>query len=264
MDHDTRYENARRFIPPRRRVLDYGCGSGDFLQYVAADIVEGVGVDLDRDRIAQAARQNKHPHIRYLCADARSNLPFPANYFDVITALGVLEHVGPEQLYLDEFFRVLRPGGHVVIDVPSKGPFRWMDVGNIKYNFPRLHRWFYLHVVRDPNHYRRHFSGDAKMFGQFSKEAEEHKHYGNKDIKDLLGSRFKVVDQFNYGLFYELIQFNEVLVTKLLHFKGRRLFSALIELDCRIPSFLARANLVVHALRAGEGGMALDVGKGVQ
>lgn len=264
MAYQNRYANEKRFVPKNTKVLDYGCGSGDFLRYIAPDIIEGVGVDLDQELVSQAARQNKYSNIRYICADARSYLPFPRNTFDVITALGVLEHVGPEQKYMEEFYRVLRPGGQIVIDVPSKGPFRWMDVGNIKYNFPRLHKWFYLRVVRDPDYYHRHFSGEAKMFGQFSKEATQHKHYGKKEIDELLGSRFNRIDQFKYGLFYELIQFIEVLVTRSLHVNWGRFFTGLMEKDCQIQSFLARANVVIHA-RAAEGvGTPAQSGEGVQ
>lgn len=246
----TRFDDARRLIPARSRVLDYGCGRGGFLQYIAADIPQGVGVDLDRVLAAGAAATSKHLNISYLCGDARCGLPFPDNSFDVIAALGVLEHVGPEEPYMKEFQRVLRPGGHLVVEVPSKGPFRWADIGNMKYKLPTLHRWFYLYVARQPEYYKDHFSNEAKMFGQFSREATQHRHYGRSELAGLLGNEFIIVKQTKYGFFFELIQLAEVLAINAFRWHGQQFFARLLEHDCRLTSFWGRANTVFVARSA--------------
>jgi SAM-dependent methyltransferase len=243
----TRFDNARRLIPARRSVLDYGCGAGEFLQYIAGDISQGVGIDLDRSLIAGATEKSGHRNIAYICGNARWGLPFPDSTFDVVTALGVLEHVGPEKPYLEEFYRVLRAEGHLVLDVPAKGPFRWADIGNVKYNFPRLHKWFYIHVARQPEYYHQHFGSGANMFGQFSREAREHRHYGKREISHLLGSEFTIVEHIEYGLFFELIQLVEIVATKALRWDGNQWFARLLEQDCKVPSFLASANMIVLA-----------------
>jgi len=242
---NTRFDNAQRLIPAGSRLLDYGCGRGEFLQYIAANISQGVGVDLDSALAAGAAARSKQLNVSHLCGDARCGLPFPDSSFDVIAALGVLEHVGPEEPFIKEFYRVLRPGGYLVVDVPSQGPFRWADIGNIKYNLPTLHRWFYLYVARQPQYYHEHFSPDGAMFGQFSREATQHRHYGRSDLSRLLGKNFTMLQQTKYGFFFEFIQLAEVLATKALRWQGHQFFGWLMEHDCRLTSFWGRANTVV-------------------
>jgi SAM-dependent methyltransferase len=225
-------------------VLDFGCGSGRFLQEIGCGIGQGIGVDLDRRLIEGAARCNQFHHVQYLCADAKAGLPFDEERFNVIVAFGVLEHVGPEQPYIQEFHRLLRSDGRLVIDVPSNGPFRVFDIGNIKYNFPRLHRWFYHHVARQPEYYEEHFGHGAPMYGQFSREASEHKHYTASNLAAIAAPWFTMERQARYGLFFELIQFMEVLASKPFGRNRARFFSWLLEQDCRLVSPIGRANIV--------------------
>jgi SAM-dependent methyltransferase len=234
-------------MPTGARVLDYGSGDGSFLQYVAEDVRGGVGVDLDEHLVAEANRKNRYAHIRYVCADARCGLPFAGNDFDVITALGVLEHVGPERPYIEEFLRVLRPAGTLVIEVPSKGLFRWLDVGNIKYRFPALHRWFYVYVARQPERYARSFGHGGSLYGQFSRDATQHKHYGLTEIAGLLDPRFEVRRYFKYGIFFELIQFLEIIAAQGARVTDTRMFRTLLNWDCKIRGPLAGANLALCA-----------------
>lgn len=225
-------------------MLDYGCGSGDFLQTVGDRIDEGIGIELDSRLVEQAKLSNRFSHIRYVQADAKSSLPFEDGRFDVIVVFGVLEHVGPERPYIQEFYRLLRPRGILVVEVPSNGPFRMFDVGNVKYNFPRLHRWFYYHVARQGKYYEKTFGPDADMFGQFTKEARQHKHYSTNELVQTLEPYFKLERHAHYGLFFELIQFVEVLACKPLGRSRAKLFSYLMEQDCKLVPPIGRANIV--------------------
>jgi SAM-dependent methyltransferase len=232
-------------LSERVSVLDYGCGSGHFLQAVSKDIAEGIGVDFDGNLIERANENNRSPNIRYVQADAKAEgLPFEPEHFDLIVALGVLEHVGPEAPYIEEFHRLLRKDGHLVIEVPSNGPFRAFDIGNIKYNFPKLHRWFYCYVARQPEYYEKTFGDDAPMFGQFSREAKEHKHYRVQQLKAIAEPYFELQRYGHYGFFFELIQFLQVLVCKPFGKSWSPLFSFLLTQDCKILSPLGRANIV--------------------
>jgi SAM-dependent methyltransferase len=238
------HEFCRALLTKQTSLLDYGCGSGQFLQLVGDKIGEGVGIDLDARLVEKAASDNRFPNVRYLRADASANLPFENGRFDVIVTFGVLEHVGPERPYIQEFHRLLRPGGSLVIAVPSMGPFRMFDIGNIKYNFPYLHRWFYYHVARQPEYYERTFGADAPMFGQFSRSATRHNHYGANDLVSLTAPYFRMDRYRHYGLFFELIQFAEVVVCKPFGLSRVKLFAYLIEQDCKLLSPLGRANIV--------------------
>jgi SAM-dependent methyltransferase len=241
---ETTYPPIRNLLTKNASVLDFGCGDGHFLQEVGDQIGEGIGIDLDKSLIEEAARCNRFPNVRYMYADAKGGLPFDAGRFDVIGAFGVLEHVGPEQPLLQELHRLLRPGGRLVIAVPSLGPFRVFDVGNVKYNYPRLHKWFYYHVAHQKEYYDERFGPEAEMFGQFSKEAERHKHYSARNLADVAAPWFVMENHVHYGVFYELIQFCEVLACKPFGRTHACLFSWLTAQDAKLLSPFGRANVV--------------------
>lgn len=68
------------------------------------------------------------PNLEYINVDLNSplamikiditNVPFKDNYFDVILCSHVLEHVMDDQLAMRELFRVLKPGGWAILQVP--------------------------------------------------------------------------------------------------------------------------------------------------
>jgi SAM-dependent methyltransferase len=227
-----------------RVVLDYGCGSGTLLREIADRIGEGIGVDLDERLIAEARQRNSFSHIRFIHGDAKTMLPFDDGSFDVITAMGVLEHVGPETPILEELHRVLRPDGYLVVEVPSKGLFRIFDVGNIKYRLPRLHRWFYYYVARRPKYYEENFGPQAPMFGQFSRDANRHKHYSTGELREIAAPWFRMEHHIYHGVFYELIQFTEIVVNRPLGKAGSGFFSWLARQDDKLVSPNGGANVV--------------------
>lgn len=120
--------------------LDCGCADGG---YTAALVDLGaesaVGIDTQEERIVQARdRERTHPTVRFLCASAES-LPFPEAAFDNVLLNEVLEHVTDEAQTLREIYRVLRPGGYLIISSPNRWfPFEGhgMQIGQHKINIP--------------------------------------------------------------------------------------------------------------------------------
>ena len=100
-------------IPADCRLLDLGCGdSACLLRQVAPRIEQGIGVDF-KVKAMQAENWQTLP-LRLTTA-----LPFADDSFDRVTMLAVLEHLEHEQLILQEVRRVLKPGGKLVLTVPS-------------------------------------------------------------------------------------------------------------------------------------------------
>lgn len=67
---------------------------------------------------------------RYAGKVARADVtavPFPADSFDALICIHVLEHVVDDQKAMAEFFRVLRPGGQAIIAVPTYGARTFED-----------------------------------------------------------------------------------------------------------------------------------------
>ena len=99
---------------PGRRVLDLGCRDGALTQ-AYLDGNEVVGVDADRDALAEAAGLGIETHW----ADLDQPLDLDAESFDVAVAGELLEHLRDPQRLVGEVRRVLRPGGTFVASVPN-------------------------------------------------------------------------------------------------------------------------------------------------
>jgi len=94
------------------KVLDFGCGIGDFLQYRPAT----VGVDINEKNIAYC---QSHGLSAKLIVDGR--IPFKDNFFDLVVMDNVLEHIPAADVdaTLNEVVRVLQSEGTVVVGVPG-------------------------------------------------------------------------------------------------------------------------------------------------
>jgi SAM-dependent methyltransferase len=132
-----RMELFRRLVGgPGRRVLDLGCRYGA-LTRAYAEGNDVVGVDVDRDALAEAAKLG----IETRWADVEQPLPFEDESFDVVVAGELLEHVRDPERLVAEARRLLRPGGRLVGSVPNA--FRLMN---------RLRFLAGLPPERDPTH----------------------------------------------------------------------------------------------------------------
>lgn len=97
------------------RVLDIGCGIGAFLGRFLKVTPHVFGVEVDRERAVLAGRVT--PGVVQAVGE---HLPFRSGAFDVVLLHEVLEHVDDDRQVLAEAWRVLRPGGRLVIFVPNR------------------------------------------------------------------------------------------------------------------------------------------------
>jgi SAM-dependent methyltransferase len=112
---NERPELFRRAVGgPGRRVLDLGCRTGA-LTRAYLDGNEVVGVDVDREALAEAAELGIETHW----ADLDAPLPFEPESFDVAVAGEVLEHIRDPGRLLEDVRALLRPGGLLVGSVPN-------------------------------------------------------------------------------------------------------------------------------------------------
>jgi SAM-dependent methyltransferase len=98
------------------RVLELGCGTGEFTRRVAPEGARLVALDLSADLLAKA-RARVLSGARFLRGDAQ-RLPFRAGAFDVVYGCSILHHLDVETA-LGEARRVLRPGGQLVVSEPN-------------------------------------------------------------------------------------------------------------------------------------------------
>ncbi|MDB5693447.1 MAG: hypothetical protein JWO81_2510 [Alphaproteobacteria bacterium] len=115
--HIERYDFARRFIGSGR-VLDCACGVGYGSHRLLAgggDTLRVTGVDIDESAVAYARANFVDPRLGYLCADAAT---FDAEPFDAIVSFETIEHVVDPERLIDNFVRLLAPGGLLIASVP--------------------------------------------------------------------------------------------------------------------------------------------------
>lgn len=121
----------------RGRVLDVGCGPGLMTRALAERGWEVCGIDLLEPAVAQAReeadRSEWGPRAHYAAGDADA-LPFAPAAFDAVIAMGVLEYLPDATRFVAEMRRVLRPGGLLVVAVPS-------SVAPFHVSFTVLHRF---------------------------------------------------------------------------------------------------------------------------
>ena len=92
-------------------VLDVGCGEGALLRHLSAlQGLERHGVDISAPSIEMAAKAG--PDVLFVVANADRFLPYADHSFDFVTSIDA-------RVNADEFARVLRPGGLVLVAVPA-------------------------------------------------------------------------------------------------------------------------------------------------
>jgi SAM-dependent methyltransferase len=96
--------------------LDVGCGDGHFAAACLGRTLEA-GIDPSAVSAAEAARAGAY---RQVYVGSAAQLPFPDGSFASVVSNCVLEHIPPLDESLAEIGRVLRPGGRLVITVPSE------------------------------------------------------------------------------------------------------------------------------------------------
>ena len=98
------------------RVLDVGCGPGNFTRTFAAEIGDGlvVGVDASRTMLARAVRETTAHNVAYVRGDA-SALPFQDGSFEAVCCFAALYLIEQPMRAVSEIARVLRPGGRLAL-----------------------------------------------------------------------------------------------------------------------------------------------------
>ena len=97
-----------RYVPLEgKRVLDIGCGLGEYVANFRRFTKEAYGMDVDAPRLQEGRRRG----IDNLLLAAAEGLPFAEGSFDVIVVNEVIEQVGDDGRTLRDAWRVLRRGG---------------------------------------------------------------------------------------------------------------------------------------------------------
>jgi ubiquinone/menaquinone biosynthesis C-methylase UbiE len=119
-------ETARTLGIPQRRdnALDFGCGVGRLTRALAGHFAQCVGVDISAPMLARAEELNREcERCRFVLNTSDDLSKFEPGSFDLVYSKYVLQHLPGRAVvraYVSEFMRVLRPGGLLVFQLPSK------------------------------------------------------------------------------------------------------------------------------------------------
>jgi SAM-dependent methyltransferase len=100
------------------RVLDIGCGSGQFIKILVQSLgsFDSVtGVDVDASALQQAGTIFQGEVFRFIQTSSQC-LPFEDGSFDFVTISKALHHVEDDRKTLEEMRRVLKQGGYFLIN----------------------------------------------------------------------------------------------------------------------------------------------------
>ncbi|MCA9408399.1 MAG: class I SAM-dependent methyltransferase, partial [Candidatus Omnitrophica bacterium] len=150
-----------------KRSLDIGCGAGFICALLQEQGYAVHGNDISQKAIELA--KSKIPQGQFHLSQPDGQLKYPDEHFDLITCLGVLEHIPQPEPVLKECLRVLKKDGYVLFIVPnSRNPYFWFGGTEQIEEHPRsLKQWSELftnhgfsiiNVTKDPGptYHRQH------------------------------------------------------------------------------------------------------------
>jgi ubiquinone/menaquinone biosynthesis C-methylase UbiE len=127
----SRYVSVKDFVGRGKRVLNVGCGDGEYNLFLKTRFDEVIGVDVNESDLLIAREVNSRKGIKYIKCGAE-NLPFSDNYFDEVICVDVIEHVRDDKKALKEMNRVLKKDGKLILTVPNKNyPFSYDPINYI-------------------------------------------------------------------------------------------------------------------------------------
>jgi SAM-dependent methyltransferase len=123
-----------------KKVLDYGCGLGLFLNLLSKVSSETHGFDLS-SHFDEFIRRNGHSFYS-------DSSDIPTDYFDVVVSFDTLEHVEKPKEFLSSIFNCLSENGVLVIGLPNFDDFTKKLVPDYRKFFYHLsHLWFFRRDV---------------------------------------------------------------------------------------------------------------------
>jgi SAM-dependent methyltransferase len=127
LESRTEYVEAARHVPTGARVLDIGCGPGEFRTHLPHATFRGLDPFAPPEADASVVRETLEQHL------ARN-----AASYDVVTAFQVIEHVAEPREFAGQMAELLKPGGLMILAAPLH-PSPLSELPNFLLNAPPHH-----------------------------------------------------------------------------------------------------------------------------
>lgn len=119
--HEWKFENQLAFdaIQANDRVLDIGCGIGNFLAKAVEKTSQVYGLELNENAISICISKGLNVYRESIQDHAATH----KEYYDVICVFQVLEHIYAVKEFIDSTLKALKKGGKLIIGVPNNQPY---------------------------------------------------------------------------------------------------------------------------------------------
>jgi len=125
---DIEWDAVKNFIPADSEFIDVGCGMGYTMRRAEAEMqckVSGIDPQPGEHGVGRYHKENLEN--LNIIQGVSENIPFAGETFDVVYCSHVLEHVDDEQKALLEMKRILKPGGVLIIGMPTAA-MAWVNL----------------------------------------------------------------------------------------------------------------------------------------
>jgi len=139
-----RAKRLSNLMPIKAKILDVGCGNGRFLEHLSNERKQYNlhGIEIDTKAALRANRRLNEKAWIHTVSDLSEN--FAANSLDAISCIHVFEHTTEPVKMLNDFVRLLKPGGICLIVIPN--------IDSVQYRVFKK-KWFHLDPPRHIHFY---------------------------------------------------------------------------------------------------------------
>ncbi len=124
---------AEKYIQPQNKLLEIGCGSGEFINRLIDKKIDCIGLELNPKKI------NSKISDYIIIETIEQHSITHQNLYDVVCSFQVLEHVAEVKSFIDAAVTCLKPKGYLIFSVPNNGSFLKYDLENSFLNMPPHH-----------------------------------------------------------------------------------------------------------------------------
>lgn len=198
------WDAIKKYIPIGATFLDVGCGAGYSLMKASTEFnCTAHGIDPEPGAHGVGRFTNGLWKDRPIIKGEAEYLPFPDDSFDVVYSSHVLEHVTCEEKALLEMKRVLKPGGVLIIGMPTAA-MSWVALFSVW--FFTIHISIYhciLSIGKSDfkNRLRLIFLPTSHSFPRANSVIYDLIHYRKSNWRSIVGNQFNVKQEITPGLY---------------------------------------------------------------
>ena len=153
------------------RALDLCCGTGDLTLALARKGATTTGLDFSEKMLAVAAERSQTQNPNFIQGDAQQ-VPFPENYFDIVTVGYGLRNLTSWERGVEEMVRVAKPGARLIVlefGKPANALWRTIYFTHLRLSVPLIGLLFagnaqaYAYILESLKHYPAQLAVADKM-----------------------------------------------------------------------------------------------------